>query len=150
MLSVLIVRIGAEHYAIDVLSIQEVVPIMEIHQLPGSMSFLEGFIDVRGHLYAIVDLSKRFGNQREQYFRANRILLAHCNQRNLGFIVDEILQVEQWNAADYQQGILSLEEPHMTGAIGTSEQGARVQVIHLQNVLSKDEILSLTARTVDV
>lgn len=145
-LSILVIRVGSDFFGIDAQSIMEVVPIMEIHQMPSTLPFLEGFVDVRGTFYAVVDLVARFGGNRDVYRISNRILLIHAGgeeKRNLGFIVDEVLQVEEWGPSRYQTGILADSKDHFTGVIGKTEQGEPIQSIDLERILSAGELALL-------
>ncbi|MBF0239874.1 MAG: chemotaxis protein CheW [SAR324 cluster bacterium] len=145
ILPVLIVSVGGEKFAIMVATIHEVVPMMTIEHIPGSPVFLEGFIDIRGDLYVVVDLSKYYFNRsRETYIRDNRIILASVHGKNLGFIVDEIITLDEWTPDMRQTGIMTEGIHALTGEIGKTMFGD-IQVLNLDRILSEQE-LSLLAR----
>lgn len=144
-LSVLVIRIGSDLFAVNAATIHEVVPIMNISGFPDKVGFLEGFIDIRGTLYAVMDLLKRFEGTREQYFLSNRIILIQCEGRNLGFIVDEILRMEEWQADEYQNGILSKGQQSYIEAIGLTAS-ADIPVINLCKIPSEQELALLAQR----
>ena len=147
LLPVLVIKIGDQIYAVKTPTIKEVVPIMETRSFPDMPAFLEGFVDIRGTFYAVVDLRKRFGEQCEDYYCTfNRIVLLRDHRRNLGFIVDEVIGVEEWSEAHYQTGILSDAQSHFTGEIGKSQCGD-VQIIQLEKILSENELALLAERT---
>ncbi|MBF0353486.1 MAG: chemotaxis protein CheW [SAR324 cluster bacterium] len=145
ILPVLIVSVGGEKFAILVATIHEVVPLMTIEHIPGAPVFLEGFIDIRGDLYVVVDLSKYyFKRAREAYIRDNRIILASVHGKNLGFIVDEIITLDEWTPDMRQPGIMTEGIHALTGEIGKTMFGD-IQVLNLDRILSEQE-LSLLAR----
>lgn len=145
-LVVLVVRIGDAFYAILAQEIHEVVPIMEIVPSPDGLPFMEGFINVRGELYVVIDLSKRFGNPRDAYEFANRILLIQYQNRNLAFIVDEILQMEEWGEDHYQKGLFTQTQSHFTGVTGMTLQGRVAQTMTLSKILKESELELLAKR----
>lgn len=145
-ISVLIVRIGRDNFGVKASIIKEVVPIMSIQRFPDMPDFLEGFIDIRGALYAVVDLSRQFGEQRKQYFSANRIILMNCQARDIGFIVDEIERMEEWHPGTYQEGMLAENSDQVfSGEIGQTDSG-NVPVLNLDSVLSNEQISRLSTR----
>lgn len=145
-ISVLIIGVGEAMYAVKASEITEVVPMMSIRRFPDLPSFLEGFIDIRGELYAVVDLCKQFGGDRRQYVYANRIILIRCQGRNLGFIVDEIVSVDEWHPDTYQKGILSENvKDAFTGVVGQTAAGD-VQVLNLCKILSEKKLSLIAER----
>lgn len=145
-ISVLIVRIGDESYAVKALTITEIVPMMSIHSMPDLPDFLKGFIDIRGAIYPIMDLCKQFGGERKEYVLSNRIILMHCHKRNIGFIVDDIIGIEEWHPEMYQVGILSNEvEGAFTGEVGQTDAGD-IQVLNLCDIISEEDLSALSMR----
>ena len=145
-ISVLIIGVGDTLYAVKASEIEEVVPMMSIHHCPDMPPFLEGFIDIRGELYAVVDLSKQFGGDRRQYVYSNRIILIRCQGRNLGFIVDEIVSVEEWHPDAYQTGILSKNMKYaFTGVVGQTAAGD-IQVLDFCKILSEKKLSLIAER----
>lgn len=143
---ILIIRIGQENFGVKASIIQEVVPIMSIQKFPDMPDFLEGFIDIRGSLYAVVDVSKQLGKKREHYYSANRIILMKFQGRNIGFIVDEIERMEDWHAGIYQQGMLvDISAKLNSGEIGQTAAG-NIPVLNLSQMLSKEKISMLSTR----
>lgn len=149
ILPVLIVQIGEESYAVKALTIVEVVPMMRIQHIPDIPAFLEGFIDIRGAIYPVVDLWKYFGGKREQHVLSSRIILIRCKKRNMGFIVDDIIGMEEWQPKMYQAGILSNDvKDAFTGEVGQTEAGD-IQVLNLCQIISDEELATLATREQD-
>ncbi|MBF0277764.1 MAG: chemotaxis protein CheW [SAR324 cluster bacterium] len=137
-LSVLIVNIGDQNYAVKAATIEEIVPMMHIQKFPQAIPFLEGFVSIRGGLFCIVDLRKRFGGSREHYLISNRILLVRCQHRKLGFIVDHVSKMEEWQAEDYLSDVLSENPGKFTEEVGLSASGD-IHVLNLCRILTEEE-----------
>ncbi|MEK6755790.1 MAG: chemotaxis protein CheW, partial [Bacteroidota bacterium] len=54
-------RLGAEEYGIDIARVREIIRIQSVTHLPDLPPFIEGVINLRGHVIPIIDLRKRFG-----------------------------------------------------------------------------------------
>ena len=54
-------QIGEELYGIDIHSVQEIDRMHSITKLPKTLPFIEGVINLRGHIIPVIDMAKRFG-----------------------------------------------------------------------------------------
>ena len=52
-------RVGAEHYAVDLRRVEEIVPLPVITPVPRAPSFLEGVVRLHGEVLPVVDVRKR-------------------------------------------------------------------------------------------
>jgi purine-binding chemotaxis protein CheW len=90
--------VGAEEFAISILSVQEINRMMSITRVPQSPPFVEGVINLRGKIIPVVDLRKRFGMEPfSQGTNDARIIVVEVEGRVIGFTVDrvnEVLRIE--------------------------------------------------------
>jgi purine-binding chemotaxis protein CheW len=86
-------RIGAQHFAIEIHRLTEVLSYGPITPLPGAPRFVEGMIDLRGELVPIIDLRKRMGLKDIRNQMQTRILITRIQQQKIGLIVDLADQV---------------------------------------------------------
>lgn len=85
-------KIGGIHYAIPVLSVQEVVKPQSITPVPLSQEHVAGLINLRGQIVTSVSLRKLFGledTESEEYMN----IIVRGNDSLVSFIVDEIMDV---------------------------------------------------------
>ncbi len=59
----LILKVGAEHFAIDVFQVREVLDVIPMTRIPSSPPYLRGVVNVRGAAIPVVDLRSEFGLQ---------------------------------------------------------------------------------------
>lgn len=86
-------EVGAEHFAVDILTVQEINRMMQITRVPHSPDSLEGVINLRGRIIPVIDLRKRFGIAPSQDAEESRIVVVEVHRRTLGFIVDRVNEV---------------------------------------------------------
>ena len=136
--SVLIAVIAGSKFAFETSKVEEVVPIMAINIYPDAPSFLEGFIDVRGRIYNVVDLRKRFNAESGDYLYLNRIILTTIDSKKIGFVVDEIFSVEVWEKDIFSRKMFANEESFSYDICRSGSED--IQGINLHKVLGKEEI----------
>jgi len=86
-------RLRDEEFAIEVQDVREVLPLAEVIPLPQSPDSIEGIIDLRGHIVAVMDLRKQFGLQETEKTDKSRIMIVRSNRMIVGLIVDGVREV---------------------------------------------------------
>jgi purine-binding chemotaxis protein CheW len=87
-----------ELYGINILSIQEIIQMVQITRIPRVDSYVSGVINLRGNVIPIINLKKRFGSEdaSDEEKRACIIvihLLVNSEVMHFGLKVDEISEV---------------------------------------------------------
>jgi len=87
--------IGKEQFGVDILKVQEIIRMSPITSIPNSPDFIEGIINLRGHIIPVIDLRKRLKlNPLAEEDRSNtRVLIINVQDRVTGFIVDAVSEV---------------------------------------------------------
>lgn len=86
-------HIGPEEYAIDILSVQEIIRVVEITKVPKAPHYVEGVINLRGKVIPIVDLRSRFGLPPAERTKETRIIVVDVGRMIMGLIVDAVSEV---------------------------------------------------------
>ncbi|HSB08253.1 MAG TPA: chemotaxis protein CheW [Blastocatellia bacterium] len=121
-------KVGTEEFAADIMVTKEVVLMREITPVPETERYVEGVMNLRGHLVPVLDLSKRLRAFRPALARDRRIIITNLDGRLAGLIVDgtsEVIRVtdEMIEAvpdliseigADYVQGVVNLNGRFIT------------------------------------
>ncbi len=92
-LQFVIAGIGREEFAIDVLSVQEIIRLVELTRLPKAPPFVEGVINLRGRIIPVLNLRRRFGLSETTVTDRQRIVVVMVRQRMVGLLVDEVAEV---------------------------------------------------------
>lgn len=93
LLQLVTFEVGAEEFAIPILSVQEINRMMQITRVPQSPHFVEGVINLRGKIIPVVDLRRRFGLPASESHGDNRIIVVEIHGRVIGFTVDRVNEV---------------------------------------------------------
>ena len=82
-----------ETYGINVMQVQEVLPMAEIAPVPGAPSFVMGIINLRGNVVTVIDTRMRFGLAREEAEPTSRVVVIETNEQIAGILVDSVNEV---------------------------------------------------------
>jgi purine-binding chemotaxis protein CheW len=83
--------------------IERVLPLPALQQIPGAPHHLVGIMNYRGLSLPVVDLGAWLGIEgKESYHVDTPILLCNDRQTRVGFVVSEVMQIEQTDGATVQ------------------------------------------------
>ena len=125
-IQLVIFRLRDEEFGVAISEVREIVRMMEITHIPEAPGFIEGVVNLRGQVIAVVDLARQFGLAREEARpKTARIVVIEIQDKTVGLIVDEVpevLRISQDNIEptpevietevhkDYLKGVGKLED----------------------------------------
>ncbi|MBN1162082.1 MAG: purine-binding chemotaxis protein CheW [Dehalococcoidales bacterium] len=145
-------ELGTETYGLDIASVHEIIRMQPITKVPKAPFYVEGVINLRGRVIPVIDIGKRFGFEKTEEAKNNRIVVINIKDTTLGIIVDAVTEVIRIPAesidpvsdivtsgqSDYLQGIAKLPEK-------------MIIILALDKLLMKDaELVDMTAQDEDV
>lgn len=137
-------RVGGELYALDIMSIREIIRPQKLTSIPKAPRFIEGVINLRGAVIPVADLRKRFDQPRGEESRKNRIIICSVRGRIIGLLVDEVLEVRRCGRQDVAPAPQFLKGPEAEFFLGVARRGEElVMVLDLDRLLSTDEQIAL-------
>ncbi|MBA1149563.1 chemotaxis protein CheW [Ectothiorhodospiraceae bacterium WFHF3C12] len=86
-------RLDDETYGINVMQVQEVLPMTEIAPVPGAPEFVMGIINLRGNVVTVIDTRMRFGLPPRETDDSNRIVVIEAQDQIAGIMVDSVAEV---------------------------------------------------------
>ena len=86
-------NLGAEEYAIDILSVQEINRLLPITRIPNAPDHVEGVINLRGNVIPVLDLHKRLKLPDRVNTEQTRIIILKAGENTAGVIVDGVTEV---------------------------------------------------------
>lgn len=90
----LVFNLCEEEFGIFVEDVRQVIKPQQMHPLPKVTDFIQGVINIRGHIITVMDLRRRLGIlPREKDFAANRIIISRVHGINVGLLVDSVKEV---------------------------------------------------------
>jgi purine-binding chemotaxis protein CheW len=130
-------NLGAEEYAIDILSVQEINRVLPITRIPNAPHFVVGVINRRGNVIPVIDLHKRLNLPLQENSEQTRIIVLKVGEMNAGIIVDgvtEVLKLDQEQIEDASNIATSVDNEFLLG-VGKLE-GRLIILLNLEKVLA--------------
>ncbi|RLK48750.1 CheW protein [Alkalispirillum mobile] len=93
-------RLDDETYGINVMQVQEVLPLSEIAPVPGAPPFVMGIINLRGKVVTVIDTRLRFGLPEREPDKNSRIVVIEAGSHIAGIMVDSVAEVV--NVAEHE------------------------------------------------
>jgi purine-binding chemotaxis protein CheW len=129
-------RVGRETYGVPITSLHEIVRVPEITAVPDAPEYMEGVINLRGKIVSVIDLRKRFGEQRASGGRRNRILVVEHNGRLAGLIVDSASEVLKIPSSEIEAPPAVLQEGGLSCITGLGKyQGRLIMLLDMNKLL---------------
>lgn len=92
-LQVVTFTLAAESYGINIVEVQEIIPVLPIIRVPEAPIWIEGLVDLRGTILPVIDLRKRFGLTPLDNSATQCIIVVNLPDQALGLIVDAVREV---------------------------------------------------------
>ncbi len=144
---ILVFKVANDELGLDISCVREVLRQQEIYRLPGTPDFIEGVINLRGHIVPLIDLGKRLDcRQGEEH--GKRIIICKVNKLIVGLTVDslkEIIALSEENIKPTPKVAASQMEVEVTS--GLAKMGERIiPILDLAHILTKKEATELSGR----
>ena len=90
-------KVGSEEFGVDVKKVEGVISLVDITRMPRAPQFVEGIINLRGQIIAVVDLANRRGIAADEKGPASRIVVVEAQDVKVGLIVDtpEVINIDK-------------------------------------------------------
>ncbi len=79
--------------ALEIQEVREIIRVSEITLMPKAPKYLEGIINLRGRIFPVLDLKKRFEMPLVERTPETRILVVETKDQMLGLLVDKVVEV---------------------------------------------------------
>lgn len=90
----IVIRLGAEHYGIDINYIDNIVRMQAITRIPKVPEYLKGVINMRGEVIPVISMRLKMGLSADEITKDTRIIVLKLEQEgSVGFMVDEVREV---------------------------------------------------------
>ena len=131
-------HLAGEDYGLDVGWVREIIPWQQITRVPRTPPFVEGIINLRGHIIPVLDLRRRLGLPEGERDRRTRIVVVEREETVVGLVVDAVSEVIRLPAA-------AIEPPAQVLAVDAGfVQGIARHGDRLILVLQPDQVLAPT------
>jgi purine-binding chemotaxis protein CheW len=116
-----LLRVDGQTYALHLEAVDRILRMAAITLLPGAPDAVEGIINIRGEVLAIVSIRRRLGLPHRNIAAADSLVVARTRTRRIAIIAESVLGVAECAAdaivgcADIGRGIRHIEGVAKTG-----------------------------------
>lgn len=136
--AVVLVRLDDRRYAFRLDDVIEIQRMVAVRPLPDAPAIVEGVIDIRGRIVAVLDVRSRFGHPPREPSPRDRLVIARTSDRHVAMRVDDAIGIEHIGPQDVDTSIADL--PGVGRVAGIARGADGLVVIHdLATFLSLDE-----------
>ncbi|WP_404324719.1 chemotaxis protein CheW [Cobetia sp. UIB-001] len=89
----LVFSLGEEHYAVDILMVQEIRGYENVTRIANAPAFIKGVTNLRGVIVPIVDLRLKFQLGQAEYTAQTVVIVINIGERVVGIVVDGVSDV---------------------------------------------------------
>ncbi|MEN8905250.1 MAG: chemotaxis protein CheW [Clostridiales bacterium] len=148
MKQIIIFTLDGTNYCLSVDEIFEIINYSQTSKVPESPEFVEGLINLRGSVFAIICLKKFFNpnpikvskQQNTTILKESKIIILNSTKDNLGIIVDEVKEILKINEDDIdvrKEKLVNHDNKHISGIIELN--GEKIYQINLDSIFSKNK-----------
>jgi purine-binding chemotaxis protein CheW len=144
---ILVFRVGSEELGLDISCVHEVLRPQEIYPLPKTPDFIEGVINLRGHIVALIDLRKRLHAKQREDEPNKRIIICRVNKFIVGLTVNSLREIIALSKEDIKP-VPEVVSAQMEADVisGIAKVGERIiPILDLEHIVTKKEGTELSA-----
>jgi len=136
----LLFQLGNDRYALDTRQVAEVLPLVNVKQLPHAPKAVVGVFTYRGESVPLIDLSELALDRPARKRMSTRIVLVNYSGANggthlLGLLAEKATETLNREPADFKASGVSTDSAPYLGLVTTDEHGL-VQWIEVEKLLS--------------
>ena len=136
-------KLGSETYGLDIATVHEIIRMQPITKVPKAPFYVEGVINLRGKVIPVIDMGKRFGLEKVENNKNNRIVVVNIQDTILGIIVDavtEVIRIPMDSIEPVSDIITAANSDYLLGIAKLTDK--MVILLELDKLLSGDNILA--------
>jgi purine-binding chemotaxis protein CheW len=140
-------KLSDEHYGVDIRSVDSIIRLQPVTQVPHAPSFVEGVTNLRGIVLPVVDLRRRFSLPAREATKDARIVVAEVDGATVGMVVDAVTEVRKVPEEDIEPPspfVTTVDSAFISG-IAKVDDGRLIIVLDVERVLAPEEKVILQA-----
>jgi len=146
-MALVVFKLGREEFASEIASVREISRMLPITPIPEAPRFLQGVVNLRGRVIAVIDLAQKLGLYRpegsfseysEKGLKPRRMMVVEAGEEIYGLAVDEMPEVLKVNE-EAMEGPPEMILTQMTRNFikGLAKVGERfIPILNLKEILS--------------
>ena len=135
--------IGEDEYAVNINTVREIQAMTDIRKVPKAPRFVEGVINLRGHIVPIIDLRKRFDMPAKSSEQQAKILIVEFNDNLVGMIVDNVSEVMRFFSNQIEKTppvfTANIDSQYIQGVAKKEDEDRLIILLDVKKLLSYEE-----------
>jgi purine-binding chemotaxis protein CheW len=115
-------KLGNEEYTVPIERVQEIIMPQQTTHMPKSPQFVEGIINLRGHIIPIIDGRKRFDIKVTENNADTRVIVLELEDHTVGLIVDSVSEVVHLKKNNIEPTPVENEENSFIVGVGKHQE----------------------------
>lgn len=132
--------LSKEKYAINIMSVEEILRKVDITAVPNAPSFIEGIVNIRGKVIPVVDLKKKLSIGSSNDDINVRIIITNLKNKRVGFLVDAVDEVIRIDHSIIEQApalSVNVDSDYIAG-VAKTEKGMTI-LLDINKIFSPEE-----------
>lgn len=145
-MQVVVFELFQELCGVETGQVREIVKYPEITKVPEMPEFIEGIINLRGHVIPIINLNKRFHLGDIKPTESTKIIIISIDEQQLGFVVDDVLEIIRLSTEDTE------ETPNLIKKWGkkyvkcvAKVKDKLVNILDLSSIMTEEELENISS-----
>ncbi len=135
-----IFNINDESFGVEIEQVSSIEKPMEIFKIPNTPEYIEGLINLRGKVYTVFNLRKKFGYPSKEFDDNTKIVIVNLNSIMAGFIVDEVNEILTFEDSDIESTPQSIKDLNRKYLNGIAKKGEKIVfILDVSQILSVSE-----------
>jgi purine-binding chemotaxis protein CheW len=102
-MQIVIFELLNELCGVETAQVREIVKYQEITKVPEMPGFIEGIINLRGHVIPVINLNARFHLGQVKASNSTKIIITNIDDQQFGFVVDDVLEIIRLSSEDTEE-----------------------------------------------
>ncbi|HYF84204.1 MAG TPA: chemotaxis protein CheW [Clostridia bacterium] len=139
-MQLVIFRLNGQEYGIDIFRVNEIVPYSKPTKIPNSPDYIEGVLNLRGHVIPVISLKKKFNLDNVGTDDRTRIIVANAGSNVAGFVVDEaseVLTVEKESIEPVSEIVSNISRKYISG-VGKLDNGRMYILLNFDELYTEE------------
>ena len=141
-IQVIVFSLGEERYGVEISQVKEIILPTQITRIPNVPDFVEGVLNLRGQIAAIINLRKRLGKEPKKNDENTRIIVIEYGNSTIGMMVDSVSEVKYLSSKNIEEipRFLALkDESKFLKGVGKLEDRL-LTLMDLKELFSEEEL----------
>ncbi|HHV28291.1 chemotaxis protein CheW [Acetivibrio mesophilus] len=134
-----IFKLNDEYFGVNIAHVMEIIWPQEVYKVPDTPAHVDGIINVRGKVFALLNLKKKFNlPDTKTIDEEAKMLIIMINSKTLAFmvdVVDEIVSIEDENIEPAAESVSSNYKKYLKGSAKVQDRS--ILLIDFEPILNE-------------